>query len=442
MPASNQARRQDGGHDERDGKTESKKVYVREQGTTTETTIEELRKAIISDEVYFVHNGRVLMASEVNGLNHNVIVDAVRRMQGGGKKKAKKSQDTELSSSESDTLAAEVMDQTDPEVMSRLADMSEGETDSVLKAIEQAISKNAPSLGRSGAERILSEIRKITLERRKRRETEKQEERRAGEDVEDNQWDDVLGFGRYYGRTYRDVYRNERQYCEWVMTVESQNKGLTKFQKFLQRVEEETRGNLRKELEEREKRIQSNELNRAAAASSEERETNVTTNDAIARHLAAAENEATAKREAAARNETKMGRKTQEEQEEQRKAREERGRLAREMTKAERGAAMRDKVAARQEAAARREAASGDEAAAEREAAKAAKQETKSRHETAINEIARNMREHATRHETMAEERAVEWRKREWEWARIRNKQKWDRTRWNQWRDPIDDRRY
>ena len=393
------------------------------------------------------------MASEVNGLKHNVIVDAVRRIQGGGKKKAKKSQDTELSSSETDTLAAEVMDQTDPEVMRRLADMSEGETESVLKAIEQAISKNAPSLGRSGAERILSEIRKITLERRKRRETEKQEERRAGEDVEDNQWDDVLGFGRYYGRTYRDVYRNERQYCEWIMTVESQNKGLTKFQKFLQRVEEETRENLRKELEEREKRIQSNELNRAAAASSEERETNVTTNDAIARHLAAAENEATAKREAAARNETKMERRTQEEQEEQRKAQEERGRLAREMTKAEREAAIRDKVAARKEAAARqaaaefeeaarREAAAGDEAAAEREAAKAAKQETKAWHETAINEIASNMREHATTHETMAEERAVEWRKREWEWARIRNKQKWDRTRWNQWRDPIDDRRY
>ena len=89
---SKQARRQDGGQDGRDGKTENKKVYVREQGKTTEWTIEELRKAIISNEVYFVHNGRVLMASEVNGLKHNVIVHAVRRMQGGGKKKAKKSQ--------------------------------------------------------------------------------------------------------------------------------------------------------------------------------------------------------------------------------------------------------------------------------------------------------------------------------------------------------------
>ena len=120
------SKRQDEGQDGRGGKTESKVVYIRKQGQTTENITEELKKAIVSDEVYFVHNGRVLIASEVNGLKHNVIVHAVRRMQGGGKKKAKKSQDTELSSSETDTLAAEVMDQTDPETMSRLADMSEG----------------------------------------------------------------------------------------------------------------------------------------------------------------------------------------------------------------------------------------------------------------------------------------------------------------------------
>ena len=131
------SKRQDEGQDGRGGKTESKVVYIRKQGKTTETITEELKKAIVSDEVYFVHNGRVLIASEVNGLKHNVIVHAVRRMQGGGKKKAKKSQDTELSSSETDTLAAEVMDQTDPETMSRLADMSEEETEGILKAIDR-----------------------------------------------------------------------------------------------------------------------------------------------------------------------------------------------------------------------------------------------------------------------------------------------------------------
>ena len=107
---------------------------------------------------------------------------------------------------------------------------------------------------------------------------------------------------------------------------------------------------------------------------------------------------------------------------------------------------MRDEVAARQvaaarqaaaefEEAARHEAAAGDEAAAERESAKAAKQETEARHETAMNEIGRSMREHTTRHETMAEERATEWRKREQEWAGIWNRQRWNHMKWHQQRN-------
>ena len=102
--------------------------------------------------------------------------------------------------------------------------------------------------------------------------------------------------------------------------MESQNKGLTKFQSFLQRVEEKSRENVRKELEKREKRIQLNEMNRAAAASSVEPKTN----DAIARHLVAAEKEATARREAAARNETMMAKRAQETQEEEKRLKEER----------------------------------------------------------------------------------------------------------------------
>ena len=123
-------------------------------------------KAIASDEVYFVHNGRILRVSEFNGLGHNVIVHAVRRMQGGGKRKAKKSQDTELSSSETDTVATEVMNQTDPEMMSKLADMSDEETEEALGAIEQAISKQVPSIGRGVTERILRELKNAILERR------------------------------------------------------------------------------------------------------------------------------------------------------------------------------------------------------------------------------------------------------------------------------------
>ena len=55
---------------------------------------------------------------------------------------------------------------------------------------------------------------------------------------------------------------------------------------------------MRKELKKREEKIRRNELNRAAPVMSEERKTNMTMDDAIARHLAAAKHEAATKDEA------------------------------------------------------------------------------------------------------------------------------------------------
>ena len=171
-------------------------------------------------------------------------------------------------------------------MMNKLADMSEEETEEALRTVGQAISKQVPSI----TEKILSELKNSILERKNRRKTGEDEEgrldegrrgRRGGEDIEDDQWDDALGFGRYYGKTYSDMYRDDQQ--------DSAHKGLTKFQKLLRRVEEKTRDNMRKELErEREEKIRLNELSRAAAAADEERETKTTMDDAIGKHLAAA----------------------------------------------------------------------------------------------------------------------------------------------------------
>ena len=47
--------------------------------------------------------------------------------------------------------------------------MSEEETENVLKAIEQSVSKDASRLTRSGAERVLNEIKKVALERKDKR---------------------------------------------------------------------------------------------------------------------------------------------------------------------------------------------------------------------------------------------------------------------------------
>ena len=81
------------------------------------------------------------------------------------------------------------------------------------------------------------------------------------------------------------------------------NKGLTKFQKLLRRVEEKTRDNMRKKLEKREReeeKIRLNELNRAAPAANEERETKTTMDDSIGKHK---KREAVMKDEAAAQRE-------------------------------------------------------------------------------------------------------------------------------------------
>ena len=56
--------------------------------------------------------------------------------------------------------------------------------------------------------------------------------------MEDDQWDDVINFGRYDGRTYKDTCRNDRQYCEWINSVDSTHGGVVTFQKFLQQLEE------------------------------------------------------------------------------------------------------------------------------------------------------------------------------------------------------------
>ena len=137
------------------------------------------------NEVYFVRNGRILRVSEVNRLGHSVIVHAVRSMQGGGKRKAEKSQDTELSSSETDTVATGFMNQPDLEMMSKLADMSDEQTEEALRSIEQAISKQVPSKGRGVTERILGELKNAILERRDERQENIKKVSRAKDEVGD-----------------------------------------------------------------------------------------------------------------------------------------------------------------------------------------------------------------------------------------------------------------
>ena len=87
--------------------------------------------------------------------------------------------------------------------------------------------------------KFLSELKNVIQDRDKRKTGRNEEDRLDGERDErreekdavvDHQWDDVMGSGKPCGKTYREVYRNDRQHCDWINSVNSTDKGLTEVQ--------------------------------------------------------------------------------------------------------------------------------------------------------------------------------------------------------------------
>jgi hypothetical protein len=44
----------------------------------------------------------------------------------------------------------------------------------------------------------------------------------------------TITFGKFKGRTFEDVYRNERSYCAWVLGVQTAHSDTVKFQRYVQ----------------------------------------------------------------------------------------------------------------------------------------------------------------------------------------------------------------
>ena len=119
--------------------------------------------------------------------------------------KTKKNQDIERSSSETDTSVTRIVDKTDPEIMNKVVDRSEQETEEALRTVGQTISKQMPSISRDATNKILNELKNVIQERRDRRKTgrneegqvdgEREERREEGDAVKNDQWYDVLDFG-------------------------------------------------------------------------------------------------------------------------------------------------------------------------------------------------------------------------------------------------------
>lgn len=44
----------------------------------------------------------------------------------------------------------------------------------------------------------------------------------------------IITFGKFQGRTFEDVYKNERGYCDWVMNLRTTNPDTIKLKKYIQ----------------------------------------------------------------------------------------------------------------------------------------------------------------------------------------------------------------
>ena len=66
-----------------------------------------------------------------------------------------------------------------------------------------------------------------------------------------------VDFGQYMGSTSESIYREDRNYCQWISRQDSPNPALIEFQEFIRTAQkewaDECRERKRRELEEREK---------------------------------------------------------------------------------------------------------------------------------------------------------------------------------------------
>ena len=76
-------------------------------------------------------------------------------------------------------------------------------------------------------------IEKERQARENEREKREQQEREAEKQREMNMKKMKIQFGRYHGKDCETIYQEDRNYCQWVLDVETGNRAVIQFKNFI-----------------------------------------------------------------------------------------------------------------------------------------------------------------------------------------------------------------
>ena len=223
-------------------------------------------------DIYMTNEGKVVGWRDLEEIRDGGMVEIGLRMRGGGKKKGTKignqreslvsggestvSEETENSAGDetkNDATLHEVMSKAKMEggpvheMVETLAVLGQRERERMLRWYEDRIpgdmSRAKHEVGILGIRWMVE--RKIEENQGMLKEEVMKDGMKKGVFREGNSPDEIIDFGKHVGKTFRDVYLNDQEYCSWTMKQERPGaRKLVQFKYFLRRMQDLTKRNM------------------------------------------------------------------------------------------------------------------------------------------------------------------------------------------------------